>query len=169
MASQAVGKAGTDNRFLFLGSLSLLEKNFLSYIEVQLIYNVVLVLCVRQSESVMHMHVSFLLYIEKIINKDLLYSTGNSTQYSVIIYMGKESEKDNLQMGAQLKLRKGNYLQTYASVTSSSFRIFLSPQNYPHHHLQSIPISSPDMVIWNVLSMFMDLHSVNFISMELNN
>ena len=55
-----------------------------------------LVLCVQQSESVMHMHVSFLLYIEKIINKDLLYSTGNSTQYSVIIYMGKESEKDNL-------------------------------------------------------------------------
>ena len=25
-------------------------------------------------------------------NKDLLYSTGNSTQYSVITYMGKESE-----------------------------------------------------------------------------
>ena len=30
-----------------------------------------------------------LLYIKQIINKDLLYSTGNSTQYSVIIYMGK--------------------------------------------------------------------------------
>ena len=28
------------------------------------------------------------------INKDLLYSTGNSTQYSVITYMGKESEKE---------------------------------------------------------------------------
>ena len=27
-------------------------------------------------------------------NWDLLYSTGNSTQYSVIIYMGKESEKE---------------------------------------------------------------------------
>ena len=25
--------------------------------------------------------------------KDLLYSTGNSTQYSVITYKGKESEK----------------------------------------------------------------------------
>ena len=32
-----------------------------------------------------------LLYIRQIINKDLLYSTGNSTQYSVITYMRKES------------------------------------------------------------------------------
>ena len=30
-----------------------------------------------------------LLYIKQIINKDLLHSTGNSTQYSVLIYMGK--------------------------------------------------------------------------------
>ena len=30
------------------------------------------------------------IYIKQIINKDLLYSTGNSTQYSVIMYMGKE-------------------------------------------------------------------------------
>ena len=35
-----------------------------------------------------------LLYIKKIINKDLLYSTENSTQYSVITYVGKESEKE---------------------------------------------------------------------------
>ena len=28
------------------------------------------------------------------MNKDLLYSTGNATQYSVIIYMRKESEKE---------------------------------------------------------------------------
>ena len=34
------------------------------------------------------------LYIKQIINKDLLYSTGNSTQYSVITYTGKESEKE---------------------------------------------------------------------------
>ena len=27
---------------------------------------------------------------------DLLYSTGNSTQYSVITYMGKESEKERM-------------------------------------------------------------------------
>ena len=27
-------------------------------------------------------------------NKDLLYHTGNSIQYSVIIYIGKESEKE---------------------------------------------------------------------------
>ena len=34
-----------------------------------------------------------LLYIEWINNKALLYSTGNSTQYSVITYQGKEPEK----------------------------------------------------------------------------
>ena len=34
-----------------------------------------------------------LLYIEQITNKDLLYSTGNSTQYSVMAYVGKESKK----------------------------------------------------------------------------
>ena len=27
-------------------------------------------------------------------DKDLLYSTGNSTQYSVMTYMGKESKKE---------------------------------------------------------------------------
>ena len=35
-----------------------------------------------------------LLYIKQIsIDKDLLYSTGNSTQYYVMTYMGKESKK----------------------------------------------------------------------------
>ena len=34
-----------------------------------------------------------LLYI-KYIKKDLLYSTGSYTQYLVIIYNGKESEKE---------------------------------------------------------------------------
>ena len=32
------------------------------------------------------------LYFEWITNRGLLYSTGNSTQYSVITYMRKESE-----------------------------------------------------------------------------
>ena len=35
-----------------------------------------------------------LLYIKQIINKDLLYSTGNSAQYSVITYMEKDSKKE---------------------------------------------------------------------------
>ena len=35
-----------------------------------------------------------LLYIKQIINKDLLDSTGNSIQYSVITSVGKESEKE---------------------------------------------------------------------------
>ena len=34
-----------------------------------------------------------LLYLKHITNKDLLYSTGNYTQYFVIIYKEKESEK----------------------------------------------------------------------------
>ena len=35
-----------------------------------------------------------LLYIKQTINKDLLYSTGNSSQQSEITYMRKESEKE---------------------------------------------------------------------------
>ena len=35
-----------------------------------------------------------LLYTKQITNKDLLYSTGNSTQYSVMAYMRKESKKE---------------------------------------------------------------------------
>ena len=34
-----------------------------------------------------------LLYIKQITNNNLLYSTGNSTQYSVMAFMGKESRK----------------------------------------------------------------------------
>ena len=34
-----------------------------------------------------------LLYVKQITNKDLLYSTGNSSQYSVMIHMRKESKK----------------------------------------------------------------------------
>ena len=34
-----------------------------------------------------------LLYIQQMTNGDLLYSTENSTQYTVMIYIGKESKK----------------------------------------------------------------------------
>ena len=34
------------------------------------------------------------LYIKSITNRNLLYSTGNSTQYSVMTYMGIESKKE---------------------------------------------------------------------------
>ena len=33
-------------------------------------------------------------YMEYLANRDFLYSTENSTQYSVIIYAGKESERE---------------------------------------------------------------------------
>ena len=39
------------------------------------------------------LRINTLLYISYIINKGLLYNTRNSTQYSLIIFMGKESEK----------------------------------------------------------------------------
>ena len=35
-----------------------------------------------------------LLYIKQITNKNLLYSTGNSTQYSVMTYMRIEPKKE---------------------------------------------------------------------------
>ena len=34
------------------------------------------------------------LYIKQITNKGILYSTGTSSQYSVMTCMGKESKKD---------------------------------------------------------------------------
>ena len=37
-----------------------------------------------------------LLYVKWITKKDLLYSTGDSTQYLVITYIGKESEKEGI-------------------------------------------------------------------------
>lgn len=41
-----------------------------------------------------------LLYIRQITNKDLLDSTGNSIQYSVIAYMRKESKKGGIYLHA---------------------------------------------------------------------
>ena len=35
-----------------------------------------------------------LLYIKQIVNKNLVYSIRNSTQYSVMTYVGKESKKE---------------------------------------------------------------------------
>ena len=40
--------------------------------------------------------------MERSANRDLLYSTGNSTQYFVMFYMGKESEKEWMSVCIQL-------------------------------------------------------------------
>ena len=40
------------------------------------------------------MDIYTLLYLKWISDKNILYSTGNSAQYSIIIYMGKEFEKE---------------------------------------------------------------------------
>ena len=44
-------------------------------------------------------------YIKQITNKDLLYSTGNYTQYFVITYKGKESKK-MIQMNLFIKQKQ---------------------------------------------------------------
>ena len=41
-----------------------------------------------------------ILDMEWIVNGDLLYSTRRPTKYSVIIYMGKESEKEEKEKNA---------------------------------------------------------------------
>ena len=41
----------------------------------------------------LEMNIHTLLYIRQITDKDLLYSTGSCTQYSVLTYMRKESKK----------------------------------------------------------------------------
>ena len=40
------------------------------------------------------MYISTVIYIKKITNKDLLYSTVNFTQYSMMTYMGKDSNTE---------------------------------------------------------------------------
>ena len=45
-----------------------------------------------------------LLYMEWMVNGDLQYSTGNSTQHSVIAYMGKESEKTKRKYTVKIQL-----------------------------------------------------------------
>ena len=52
-----------------------------------------------------------LLYIKQINNKDLLYSTGNSTQYLVITYNGRESEKEYMCVWVM------NHLAVYLKLT----------------------------------------------------
>ena len=50
----------------------------------------------RDKLGVWNYQIYTLLYIKEINNKDLLYSTGNSTQYLVITYNGKGSKKENI-------------------------------------------------------------------------
>ena len=52
------------------------------------------VLPVFSSKSFVVSGLTFRSLIHFEFNKDLLYSTGNSTQYSVMTYMGKESKKE---------------------------------------------------------------------------
>ena len=47
-----------------------------------------------QRNQELGINIYILLYIRQITNKDLLYSTGKSAQYSVITCMRKEPEKE---------------------------------------------------------------------------
>ena len=52
------------------------------------------------------------LYIKQITHKGLLYGTGNSTQYSVMTCMGKESEKEQIYVYVKL-----NYFAIHLKLT----------------------------------------------------
>ena len=64
-----------------------------------------------------------LLYIKQINNKDLLYSTGTYTQYLVITYNGKESEKEHVYVYIHTHiykdLKKNIYM--YIGITESLY------------------------------------------------
>ena len=46
------------------------------------------------TEQLNNNNIHTLLHTKQIVNKDLLYNAGNSTQYSIITSMGKESDKE---------------------------------------------------------------------------
>lgn len=48
----------------------------------------------KKIPSEVEINMYILLYIKQIGDKGLLYSTGESTQYFVISYMGKQSEQE---------------------------------------------------------------------------
>ena len=58
--------------------------------------------------------------IKQITNKDLLYSTRSSTQYSVITYMRKESEKEWIYVYVLL-----NHFAVYLKITQYCESIIL--------------------------------------------
>ena len=43
-----------------------------------------------------YIYIYTLLYIKQTTNKDLMYNTGNSIQYSAMAYMGKQSKKEQM-------------------------------------------------------------------------
>ena len=47
-----------------------------------------------------------LLYVKQITNKDLLYSTGNSTRYSVMAYMEKKSKREWIYVYVELDMEQ---------------------------------------------------------------
>ena len=47
-----------------------------------------------------------LLYVKQITNKDLLYSTGNSTRYSVMAYMEKKSKIEWIYVYVELDMEQ---------------------------------------------------------------
>ena len=73
-----------------------------------------------------------LLYVKQITNKDLLYSTGNSTQYSVMTHMGKESKKGWIYVKTKTKKKTTLsfayfhpsylYMSSYLSFNGSTYK-----------------------------------------------
>ena len=74
---------GNDNNSLFLPGESYAQRSLAGYIQPTGSQRAGNDLATKQQ----------LLFIKWITKKDLLYKTGNSTQYAVMAYVGKESEK----------------------------------------------------------------------------
>ena len=68
--------------------------------------------------------------MEWLANKDLLYSMGNSTQYFVIIYMGKESEKEWMCVYLQVNQGCTAEIITMLGVSTVAQRV-KNPTRYP--------------------------------------
>ena len=71
-----------------------------------------------------------LLYIKSVSNEDLLYSTGNSSKYSLMNYVGK------------VKLKKNGYMYMYSAVPSLVVSTCLHPDGLWHAMLPC-PLLSP--------------------------
>ena len=65
--------------------------------------------------------------IKYIINNDLLYSTGNSTQYSLVTYMGKVSGKEWIYVCIKLNhlLHTWNWQHCKSSILQYKIKIKL--------------------------------------------
>ena len=67
----------------------------------------------------MGINVYILLYIKEKTNKDILYDTGNYTQYFVITYKIKESEEEYIYIYMFMCVQTHIHIYIYIGITES--------------------------------------------------